>query len=216
MSTSVWLVRNQNLMEMWWLFTSLMATPTRIFMRSWASPVGWFFTFVVPVLIVVNVPAHSMVKGLDRGFAGMMLLVAVVLLFLSRQFFRFALRTYRRREQLEPAVESQVLTWERPRTPTRRVSEGIRRHSLTRRVGIADASGWCPQEVSECIQRETPGVNNVVFWIHPGWLPEGIRRHDHLADKSLATVGQRVTKESTEKRRESSVHGPGVAFPSHG
>src|SRR5438445_335355 len=95
MSTSVWLVRNQNLMELWWLFTSLMRYPREIFRGSWASPLGWFFTFIVPILIVVNVPAHLMVKAMDVRAAGLMLLAAVVLLFLSRRFFRHALRRYR-------------------------------------------------------------------------------------------------------------------------
>src|SRR5919204_6078165 len=43
-STSVWLVRNQNLLEMWWLFTTLMRYPREIFRGTWASPLGWFFT----------------------------------------------------------------------------------------------------------------------------------------------------------------------------
>src|SRR5262249_5273587 len=60
-STAVWLVRNQNLMEMWWLFTSLMRYPKEIFGVGWAIPLGWFFTFVVPVMLVINVPARTMV-----------------------------------------------------------------------------------------------------------------------------------------------------------
>jgi ABC-2 type transport system permease protein len=95
MSTSVWLVRNQNLMELWWLFTSLMRYPREIFTGTWASPMGWFFTFIVPVLIVVNVPAHAMVKVVDLRAAGMMLVAAAILLFASRRFFRYALRKYR-------------------------------------------------------------------------------------------------------------------------
>src|SRR5262245_42600495 len=43
-SLSVWMVRNQSLMEMWWLFTNLMRYPREIFAAtSWALPVGWFF-----------------------------------------------------------------------------------------------------------------------------------------------------------------------------
>ena len=66
-STSVWMVRNQSLFEMWWLFTSLMRYPREIFRGPWAGPVGWFFSFVVPVLLVTNVPAATMVESSRPG-----------------------------------------------------------------------------------------------------------------------------------------------------
>jgi ABC-2 type transport system permease protein len=94
-STSVWFVRNQSLMEMWWLFTTLMRYPREIFTGSWATPFGRFFTFVVPVLLVVNVPAHTMVKALEPGPIAGMLVAAAVLLAVSRRFFRYALQSYR-------------------------------------------------------------------------------------------------------------------------
>jgi ABC-2 type transport system permease protein len=94
-STSVWLVRNQSLMEMWWLFTTLMRYPRAIYTGKWASPFGWFFTFVVPVLLVINVPADVMVKALDVPFVLWMLAATLLLLVASRRFFRRALRSYR-------------------------------------------------------------------------------------------------------------------------
>jgi ABC-2 type transport system permease protein len=94
-SLSVWMVRNQSLMEMWWLFTTLMRYPREIFNVSWAHPVGLFFTFVVPVLLVVNVPVNTMVRAFDWPFIGGMVLAAILLLLLSRAFFRRALRSYR-------------------------------------------------------------------------------------------------------------------------
>jgi ABC-2 type transport system permease protein len=96
-STSVWFVRNQSLMEMWWLFTTLMRYPREIFVRvSWAAPFGWVFTYVVPVLLVVYVPAEALARRvLDPWFVGWMLGATVVLLLLSRRFFRRALRSYR-------------------------------------------------------------------------------------------------------------------------
>ena len=42
---------------MWWLFTTLMRYPRELFRGYWLSPVGVFFTFVVPVLLT------SLVKG---------------------------------------------------------------------------------------------------------------------------------------------------------
>lgn len=93
---SVWLVRNQSLMEMWWLFTTLMRYPREVFFAtSWASPVGWFFTFIVPILLVINVPANVMVRALDPGFVAGMVGATGVLLFVSRAFFRKALQSYR-------------------------------------------------------------------------------------------------------------------------
>ena len=95
-SLSVWMVRNQSLMEMWWLFTSLMRYPREVFsVTPWASPVGFFFTFIVPVLLVVNVPTRTMVRTLEPGFIGGMILATVALLFVSRAFFRRALSSYR-------------------------------------------------------------------------------------------------------------------------
>jgi ABC-2 type transport system permease protein len=95
-STSVWFLRNQSLWEMWWLFTSLMRYPREIFAGRLAAPLGWFFTFVVPVLIVVNVPANVMAKRLfDPAWIAYLVLAAVVLLYVSRRVFRAALRHYR-------------------------------------------------------------------------------------------------------------------------
>jgi ABC-2 type transport system permease protein len=94
-SGSVWFMRNQSLFELWWLFTSLMRYPREIFAGRWAGPLGWFFTYLIPVMLVINVPARIMVKALDPVILGFTVLVTLVLLFVSRQFFRFALRRYR-------------------------------------------------------------------------------------------------------------------------
>ena len=95
-STSVWLVRNQNLMELWWLFSTLMRHPRQIFNNVWwAEPLGRFFTLIVPVLLVVSVPAETMVKVFEPVTIGGVLLATVVLLWLSRRVFLLALRSYR-------------------------------------------------------------------------------------------------------------------------
>src|SRR5262249_54042896 len=95
MSTAVWLVRNQSLMELWWLFTSLMRCPQEIFVGRLAAPMGWFFSFVVPVLLVVYVPAKTMLKAVEPGFVALTVAATVLLLWLSRLFFRRALQSYR-------------------------------------------------------------------------------------------------------------------------
>jgi ABC-2 type transport system permease protein len=94
-SLSVWLVRNQSLMEMWWLFSSLARYPKEIFAGTWAEPIGVFFTFVLPILVVVNVPANAMVRALDPRMVGFTLAATAVLVWTSRRFFQHALRSYR-------------------------------------------------------------------------------------------------------------------------
>ncbi len=94
-SLSVWMVRNQNLMEMWWLFTSLARYPREIFSNTWAAPVGRFFTVVLPILLVVNVPASALVRVLDWRMIAFTLVATVVMGWASRWFFFKALRSYR-------------------------------------------------------------------------------------------------------------------------
>jgi ABC-2 type transport system permease protein len=94
-SVSVWMVRNQSLMEMWWLFSSLARYPREIFSGRWAEPLGQFFTFFIPILLVSNVPANVMVRVFDPAMIGLTVASAVVLLWISRRFFQVALRSYR-------------------------------------------------------------------------------------------------------------------------
>lgn len=92
---SVWMVRNQSLMEMWWLFTSLARYPKEIFSGTWAAPVGRFFTFFLPILLIVNVPSSLMVRTLEPWMVAFTIAATVVLFWISRRFFRYALRSYR-------------------------------------------------------------------------------------------------------------------------
>lgn len=93
-SVSVWMVRNQSLMEMWWLFSSLVRYPREIFSGG-ADVLGKFFTFVVPILLVSNVPANVMVRVLDPSMVAWTAGVAAGSLWVSRRFFHVALRSYR-------------------------------------------------------------------------------------------------------------------------
>jgi len=95
-SISVWIVRNQGLMEMWWLFSSLARYPREIFQAAtWAEPIGFVFTFILPILMVVSVPAETLVHAVDRRMIGVMLVGTAALLYASRRFFQYALRSYR-------------------------------------------------------------------------------------------------------------------------
>jgi ABC-2 type transport system permease protein len=92
---SVWMVRNQSLMEMWWLFTSLARYPKEIFNNTWAEPLGRIFTFFIPILLVVNIPASLMVRTLDPWMVVFTPVATVALFWVSRRFFKRALRSYR-------------------------------------------------------------------------------------------------------------------------
>jgi ABC-2 type transport system permease protein len=97
-STSVYFVRNQSLYEMWWLLTSLMRYPREIFSGTWGSPIGLVFTFLIPVMLVVYVPASAMAKVIappNPWLIGFTVLVTAGLLYGSRKFFRHALGRYR-------------------------------------------------------------------------------------------------------------------------
>jgi ABC-2 type transport system permease protein len=93
-SVSVWMVRNQSLMEMWWLFSSVARYPREIFAGRWAD-LGTFFTYCMPILVVVNVPSNAMVRLLDPWEVTATIAAAAILLWLSRLFFQYALRSYR-------------------------------------------------------------------------------------------------------------------------
>ncbi len=95
-STSVWMVRNQSLYELWWLFTTLMRYPREIFDNTWAVVLGKLFMYVLPIMVAVNVPAHLIRPHLfDPWLVGYTLLATAALLYLSRKFFRHSLRKYR-------------------------------------------------------------------------------------------------------------------------
>jgi ABC-2 type transport system permease protein len=95
-TSSIWFVRNQHLVELWLLFSTLTRYPRQVFDKVWwAEPLGRLFTLVVPILLVVSVPAEAVVRIVDPGTAVRMVLLTGVFLTLSRLLFRLALRSYR-------------------------------------------------------------------------------------------------------------------------
>jgi ABC-2 type transport system permease protein len=72
-----------------------MRYPKEIFAGRWAGPMGLFFTFVVPILVVINVPAHTLIKVIDPRMVLFMGGVTLVLVYASRKFFFLSLRRYR-------------------------------------------------------------------------------------------------------------------------
>ena len=67
-----------------------------IFEGPMASVVGKFFTFLIPIMLVTNVPAQTMVKEvLDPYLIAYTFAATAVVLAASRWFFRRALMKYR-------------------------------------------------------------------------------------------------------------------------
>jgi ABC-2 type transport system permease protein len=94
-SASMWFMRNQSLFEVWWLCTTLMRYPREVLARGWFEPVSRFFTYVIPILLVINVPAQAIVGLLDAELVLYMIAATVVMVLVSRRFFKFALARYR-------------------------------------------------------------------------------------------------------------------------
>ncbi len=102
-STSIWLGRNQNLYDFWFYVTNFYRYPMEIYQRG---KIGWTlwgaFTFVIPILVVSNVPARVLAQPLGNpwkwwewGLAGFAVFAAVMGLLISRQIFQWALGSYR-------------------------------------------------------------------------------------------------------------------------
>jgi len=97
-ATSIWLGRNQSLYDFWFYITSFSRYPMEIYDGPWGTPLRRLFTFVVPILVVINVPARLMAKPLAWDYAPLALfaLLATVLSLLgSRWVFQRAIGSYR-------------------------------------------------------------------------------------------------------------------------
>ncbi len=100
-ATSIWLGRNQSLYDFWFYITNFSRYPMEIYQRSWGVPLSILFTFVIPVLVVVNVPARLLAQPLspradwEWPLAGFTLLATVASLAASRWVFQRALLSYR-------------------------------------------------------------------------------------------------------------------------
>ena len=94
-ATSIWLGRNQTLYNFWFYITNFSRYPMEIYQSFY--PLQWFFTFIIPVLIVVNVPARMMALPLSNDWIlpGFAILAMIVSLIASRFVFQLALRSYR-------------------------------------------------------------------------------------------------------------------------
>ncbi len=97
-ATSVWLGRNQTLYDFWFYITNFSRYPLEIYSGAVGDPIRVLFTFIIPVLIVVNVPARLLAKPLDGQnwpLAVFALFATAASLWLSRLVFTKAMRSYR-------------------------------------------------------------------------------------------------------------------------
>jgi ABC-2 type transport system permease protein len=91
-AVSFWIVRAQGLVYGYFNFLSIARFPDGIFPRLFRFIFGW----IIPVVIVANIPARLLIKPLGHpGWLMLHLVVAGSIAFIgSRLFWRFALRHY--------------------------------------------------------------------------------------------------------------------------
>jgi ABC-2 type transport system permease protein len=97
-AASVWLGRNQSLYDFWFYVTNFSRYPMEIYQGGYGTALKQFFTFVIPVLVVVNVPARILIKPLDAAqweFAALALVMTAASLTASRWVFKRSLLAYR-------------------------------------------------------------------------------------------------------------------------
>ena len=91
-AVSFWIVRAQGLVYGYFNFLQIARYPDVIFPRLFRFIFGW----IIPVIIVANIPARLLIKPLSNP-AGLILQLVIagsIALFLSRLFWKFALRRY--------------------------------------------------------------------------------------------------------------------------
>jgi ABC-2 type transport system permease protein len=100
-ATSIWLGRNQSLYDFWFYITNFSRYPMEIYDGRYGTPLQHIFTFVVPILVVINVPATILAKPLTAAtperllLAGFAIVATIACLLGSRWIFQRALLSYR-------------------------------------------------------------------------------------------------------------------------
>ena len=98
-ATSIWLGRNQTLYDFWFYITNFSRYPMEIYRGSvLGDGLRLTFTYLLPILVVINVPARVLAKPLTPEYAGLaaFALVATGLALVgSRWVFTRALESYR-------------------------------------------------------------------------------------------------------------------------
>jgi len=89
---SFWIVRAQGLVYGYFNFLNIARYPDVIFPWLFRLIFGW----VIPVVIIANIPARLLIKSLGQPFPLMLHLIIAssIVFWLSRVFWKFALRHY--------------------------------------------------------------------------------------------------------------------------
>jgi len=97
-AATILLGRNQSLYDFWFYLTNFSRYPAEIYAGPWGGPIRMICTFVIPILLVVNVPARVIAQPFSAGswtLVGGAVLAAAVMLVVSRLVFQAALAKYR-------------------------------------------------------------------------------------------------------------------------
>jgi ABC-2 type transport system permease protein len=97
-AASVWLGRNTSIYDFWFYITTFSRYPMEIYRGPIGGWIRWAFTFVLPILVVVNVPARMLAKPLEPEYAYLAvyaILATLLSLVVSRWVFQQALVSYR-------------------------------------------------------------------------------------------------------------------------
>src|SRR5262249_47997669 len=97
-ATSVWLGRNQTLYDFWFYITNFSRYPMEIYAGPFGYPLRMAFTFLIPVLVVVNVPARLLALPMQAEYWYLALFAVVATLAclaFSRWMFVRSLEAYR-------------------------------------------------------------------------------------------------------------------------
>jgi len=101
-ATSIWLGQNRSLYDFWFYITNFSRYPMEIYEGRLGTPLRWFCTYIVPVLIVVNVPAQIIARPISPDgstsvwpLAGFTVIATAASLIASRWVFQASLRSYR-------------------------------------------------------------------------------------------------------------------------
>jgi ABC-2 type transport system permease protein len=92
-TAAFWIVRAQGLIYGYFNVFNIARMPDSIF------PLGFFrvvFTYVIPVVVVANVPARTLARAMEQPWPGLARLVAgtIFIVAATRSIWRFALRRY--------------------------------------------------------------------------------------------------------------------------
>jgi ABC-2 type transport system permease protein len=97
-AASVWFGRNTSIYDFWFYITTFSRYPMEIYQGTVGDWIRRIFTFVLPILVVVNVPARMLAKPLEREYlylAVYAIVATIVSLVVSRWVFQRALLSYR-------------------------------------------------------------------------------------------------------------------------